>query len=172
MRRSALVGSLAALASLVLLGGCDEFFEGSHWPDCPEVQYPERHPELVTIDQGLWGDVWFWQGEFMPMCPSGVVFAVSREMQIYEVAGSDDVDMFQYGGFYSAVHTPLVAVVQSGENGFFEVALEPGRYSLFAVEDSLLYANGADGYGNICPVTVDTGQVVGVTFDITYESTR
>jgi hypothetical protein len=135
------------------------------------VQYPDHHPELVSIHQGLWGDVWFWQGDFMPMCPSGVVFPVSREMRIHELASFDDVDQAGYGPFYSAVHTPLVAVAQSGENGFFEVALEPGRYSVFSVEDTLLYANRFDGHGNIHPVTVDTAQVVGITFDITYEST-
>ncbi len=67
-----------------------------------------------------------------------------------------------------ALHTPLVATVQSAPNGFFEIPLAPGEYSLFAVEDTLLYANGGDGYGNIYPFTIEEGEIIGITFDITY----
>ena len=162
---SILVGLL--LTSAAWLAGCDIIFDDEEFV-CPGDRLPQRNHHKVTIEQGIWGDVWFWEGDFMPPCPTGTVTAVSREMRIHELAGLDDVDPPGYGRFYSAVHTPLVAVVQSGENGFFEVALEPGHYSIFAVEDTLLYANWFAGGGNINPVTVDPGAVTGITFDITY----
>jgi hypothetical protein len=163
-------GWVVAVALLVAVPGCR--WISDDYPDCPDTELPPTHGHRVTIEQGIWGDVWFWEGDFMPVCPSGTVTAVAREMRVYEVAGFDDVDVVGYSCFYTAVHTPLVAVVQSDEDGFFEVTLEPGRYSVFAVEDTLLYANGFDGYGNIYPVTVDTAQVIGFTFDITYLATE
>ena len=169
MRTGNILLVLCVLATLTL--GCTEKGHPPCGPDWCHVEYPPHNEDLVTIDQGVWGDVWFWEGDFMPPCPTGTVTAVSREMRIHELAGLDDVDPPGYGRFYSAVHTPLVAVVQSGDNGFFDVALEPGHYSIFAVEDTLLYANWFAGGGNINPVTVDPGEVTGITFDITYLST-
>ena len=127
--------------------------------------------DVVTIDQGIWGYVLFWEGDFRPPPPySGTITGVSREMHIYELASVDDVEPPGYDCFYSAVHTPLVAVVQSAGNGFFEVALDPGDYSIFSVEDGLLYANVFQG-GSIFPVTVDHGEAREITFDITYRAT-
>ena len=169
MRTGHILLVLSVLAALTL--GCTDKGHSPSGLDLCQVEYPPHNEDLVTIDQGVWGDVWFWEGDFMPPCPTGTVTAVSREMRIHELAGLDDVDPPGYGRFYSAVHTPLVAVVESGSNGFFEVALEPGHYSIFAVEDTLLYANWFAGGGNINPVTVDPGEVTGITFDITYLST-
>jgi hypothetical protein len=91
-------------------------------------------------------------------------------MRIYEVAGLDDVDPAGHGSFYSAVHTPLVAIAESGDNGFFEAALAPGEYSVFALEDTLLYASWVAGGGSVSPVTVEVGEVTGVIFEIKYLS--
>jgi hypothetical protein len=162
---------LVLFAPAALLLGCSE--EGHPPPSGPgpcQVDYPEHNENLVTIDQGVWGDVWFWEGDFMPPCPTGTVTAVSRQMRIYEVAGLDDVDPAGHGSFYSAVHTPLVAIVESGDNGFFEAALAPGEYSVFALEDTLLYASWVAGGGSVSPVTVEVGEVTGVIFEITYLS--
>lgn len=114
----------------------------------------------------------------MPTCPSGSVTAVGREMRIHELTNLADVveadgrpmhpDLS--GPFYAQVNTPLVATVWSDANGFFQAALAPGQYSIFAVEGNLLYANGFDGAGNIFPVEVKSGEVTGVTFSITYRA--
>jgi hypothetical protein len=137
----------------------------------PGVEPPQQGGDVVTIDQGIWGYVWFWEGDFMPPGPySGTVTGVSREMRIHELTSVDEVEPPDYYCFYSAVNTPLVAVVQSGSNGFFEVALEPGHYSIFAVEDGLLYANSFYD-GNIFSVTVEPGEATSISFDITYLAT-
>jgi hypothetical protein len=130
---------------------------------------PERNDDRVTISQGVWGDVWYWEGNFMPVCPTGTVQAVVREMRIHALASSSDVEHTEHGAFYSKVNTPLIATVWSGSNGFFQATLPAGTYSVFAVEqDSLLYANGFDGEGHIYPVEVKDGKAAGIRFDITY----
>ena len=169
MRTGHILLILCALAALAL--GCTQKSHSPCGPHPCQVDYPPHNEDLVTIDQGVWGDVWFFEGDFMPPCPTGTVTAVSREVRIHELAGLDDVDPPGYGCFYSAVHTPIVAVVQSGDNGFFEAALEPGQYSIFAVEDTVLYASWFGGGGIISPVTVAPGEATGIIFDIRYLST-
>jgi hypothetical protein len=124
----------------------------------------------VTIQQGLWGYVWFWEGNFMPGCPTGKVSAVSRELRIHELTSWDQVDHTSRVTFYSSIHTPLVGFVRSDQAGFFEIELPPGTYSVFALEDTLYYANGFDGFGNIYPVPVKEGEVTEIRFDIDYKS--
>jgi hypothetical protein len=156
---------------LALLPGCRWPLSGDDSDDCPDTQLPPHNTDRVTIEQGMWGDVWFWEGDFMPICPSGTVTAVSREMRIHELTSMNDVESPGPGAFYTAIHTALVATATGDSQGFFEVELEPGTYSVFAIEDSMFYANGFDGMGHIWPVTVNEGQVTGITFSITYLST-
>jgi hypothetical protein len=159
------VALVLTLGMLLLVLGCSD-----DW-GCKHVRYPASNARKVTIKQGMWGDVWFWQGDFMPVCPSGTVTAVAREMRIYELTSSDQVDYAGSGTFYSAIHTQLVATTHSDNKGFFQVELPAGWYSLFAVEDTLFYANLFDGSGNIFPVLVEEGKVTDAHFDIDYLST-
>jgi len=126
---------------------------------------------MVTIQQGVWGDVWFWEGDFMPQdCPTWTVKGVSRELRIHEPTSFDQVDPAGDGPFYEAVRTPLVATVRSDELGFFEIELEPGTYSIFAVEDTLFYCSRGDAQGNLYPFVVREGEVTGIRFDIWYKT--
>ncbi len=136
----------------------------------PSSGYPGRNPECVTIAEGVWGDVWFWDGDFQAVCPQGTVTPAIREMRIHELAMPDDVMPGPGASFYTEVTTPLVATVRSDRFGFFEAGIPPGTYSVFAVEDTLLYANGTGSGGEICPVTVVPGKVTATRFDITYRA--
>jgi hypothetical protein len=124
----------------------------------------------VTIGEGLWADVWFWQGDFMPVCSEGTVTPVGREIRIYQVATIADVTAGPRVGSYREVQTPLVDTVQSDRFGFFEADVPPGTYSVFAVEDTLLLTNGVDDDGNVHPVVVRDGQVTSTRLDITYQA--
>lgn len=139
---------------------------------CPGIS-PQRNNDKVTISQGLWGDVWFWEGDFMPMispsCASGTITAVVREIYIHELTTFDDVDE-ESPTFYSSINTPLIAVAQSDTDGFFEVELSPGSYSVFAKEGDLYYANGFGHYGEIYPIEVVLNNLTEIRFDITYLS--
>jgi hypothetical protein len=144
-------------------------------PDCGP-HYPPRNVGSVRIAEGVWGDVWFWQGDFMPMCPTGTVKPVVREVLFYELTSmdsvvQDSVVQVGYGSFYSQVHSKLVGSTFSSAHGFFEIRLPPGTYSVFVREDSLLYSNLFDGEGHIFPVVVRKNEVTGIRFDIRYAST-
>ncbi|MDZ7765838.1 MAG: hypothetical protein U5K00_15710 [Melioribacteraceae bacterium] len=32
----------------------------------------------MTISEGVWGNVWFWEGDFMPGSPDGTITPVIR----------------------------------------------------------------------------------------------
>ena len=161
--------------AVILLLACTTVVLGSRrrtsLPAPTDVDPPAEEDDVVSITEGIWGYVLFWEGDFRPPPPySGTITGVSREMHIYELTSVNDVEPPGYDCFYSAVHTSLAAVVQSADNGFFEVALDPGDYSIFSVEDGLLYANVFQG-GSIFPVTVEQGEAREITFDITYRAT-
>ena len=157
---------LAIVPVCAVQGGCGDATS----PVCEHtLELPPRNAARVSVTQGLWGDVWFWEGDFMPTCPSGSVTAVGREMRIHERASLSDVVPAGLP-FFLQVNTSLVATVWSDSDGFFQAALPHGQYSVFSVEDSLLYANRFDGLGHIFPVEVKDGEVTGVTFDITYRA--
>ena len=137
---------------------------------CYHKDYPPGGNHKVTINQGLWGDVWYWKGDFQPE-GFGTICQVKREIYIFALTTMDDVlKPKPYGPFYSKINTNLVTTIKSDTTGFFQVALEPGSYSLFVKEDTCFYSNLSDGHGAIFPVTIDSGKVVGVRIDITYEA--
>lgn len=133
---------------------------------------PERNHDKVTIQQGIWGDIWFWEGDFMPVCMNGTITPVVREVRIHELTHTDYVVRTSrpYSAFYDEINTKLISTVCSDSDGFFEVNLPVGHYSLFVVEDTLFYSNSSDGYGNLSPVEVKDNEVVEIRFDITYKA--
>ncbi len=150
---------LVLLAFTVL--GCGDSTSPCH----SDLAFPPKHPERVTVSQGVWGLVAFWEGDFMPHCLSGTITPVGREMRIHALTRPDQVE--GVGPFFSEVRTPEVARVWSDADGFFQAALAPGKYSLFSVEDTALYANRLSS-GALCPFTVSPDTVIAVTFDITW----
>lgn len=53
----------------------------------------------------------------------------------------------------------LVKQVNTDSEGFFQVVLAPGTYSVFIVVSDNIYANSGDGQGGINPLTVVHGAV-------------
>jgi hypothetical protein len=155
-----IVTSLIVVATIAI-GGCNDLGSG--------YRIPPDTSNQVTITQGIWGNVWFWEGDFMPGSVSGTITPVQREVLVYEATRYDSV-VFAGGGFYRAIFTKLVAVTRSNATGFYEVSLPPGKYSLFVVEDSLYYANPSDNMGHIQPGTVAANQVTKVQIDIDYRA--
>ena len=174
MRVSVVILVGLVLGSLAWLAGCDVIFDdGDSDYVCPGDRLPPRNQHRVTIGQGIWGDVWFWDGDFMPPCPSGSVTAVSREIRIHELTSLDQVVVHPelHPAFYTEVVSSLIATTWSDSDGFFEAELDAGMYSVFAIEDSLYFANGSDGYGNIWPIEVVDGEVSETLFHIDYLKT-
>ena len=136
---------------------------------CYTASNPPGNSEKVTIEQGVWGNVWFWSGNFMPIS-RGEICQVERTIYIFEPARKEDVEQIGYSSFYSEVNTNLVASIDSDADGFFQVELEPGDYSVFVEENGDYYANGFGGDGQISPFEVEEGKLTELHLNITYKA--
>jgi len=161
------MNKLFSLFLIILMLSCSK--DSEHESNCYKETDPPRNSHKVTIKQGVWGDVWFWSGDFMPV-GRGVICQVKRKVYVYELTTFSDVEQIDYTSFFSAINTKLVTIVESDNEGFFQIELETGNYSLFVKEDGKFYSN-LFGSNGIFPVNVDLDQVSEVRFDITYKAT-
>lgn len=139
--------------------------------DCFESIQPKRNTDLVSIKQGIWGDIWYWEGDFMPFCPSGTISPIQKTIYVFEAANRLEVERDDRGGFYLAISTELIDSVHSDENGFFQIELDTGGYSLFIKEEGKYYATMSNSIG-ISGVIVKKGEVSDFLFNITHSSTQ
>jgi hypothetical protein len=120
--------------------------------------------------QGITGKVVWVSGNQMPgpgnqnRPPEGI----QREIHIYKPATPQQTK--QANGFYTAVHTELVATVLTNANGSFTAKLPPGEYSVFTKEKEGLFANIFDGQGRIHVIEVKPGNFTEITFRVDYQA--
>lgn len=155
----------------LILTGC-----GSSSSDAQGTSSLPTNESKVTAAQGVWGNVWFWSGNFMPSVVGtesspGNITPVVREIFVYKATTKSDVMPYSFGEFYSYIPSELVAQTSSDETGFFQVTLSPGTYSIFVKEGSAFYANKFDGQGRVNPVEVVPGAVTKLQIDINYQAT-
>jgi hypothetical protein len=134
---------------------------------------PEMPGDQVTITQGIWGKVTFWDGDFMPTIPQnspGSITPVEREVWIFRATRYDSVESLG-GGFYKQILTQLVLKTRSNDRGFYQAALQPGKYSVFVREGLLFYGNGTDSAGHIVSGVVKGNALTEVPVAITYKAT-
>ncbi len=136
---------------------------------------PGSTDTIPTIHQGVYGKVYFWQGDFMPTVPPapprGSITPVKRTVVVHVPTRADSVEQVNYSAFYRAILTQRIGLTTSNDAGFYQIELPPGRYSFFIVEDTLFYANGGDGYGYILPATVVQDSLTKLDINITYKAT-
>ena len=170
MRRLALSSAVAAL----LLGGCGIVDPN----DCGEPFLPAPPAGRVTIEQGVWGRVLFREGDFSPRvggaCSSGSVAPVSRTVYVFRpvtwsalVAAGGDATL------HDRIPAEVVDSVRAGEDGFYQLRLPPGLYSVIAREDARFFVNhfGDTEFGlTAAPVRVPEGGVVFREIDIDYRA--
>jgi len=101
----------------------------------------------------------------------GDICQVQRIVYIYELTTMEEVDQIGYAPFFSNIYTNLITTAESDAEGFFQVTLEPGTYSLFIKEGGNYYSNSYGGGREIFPVTVTEGEVTEVLINITTEAT-
>ncbi|NOX64478.1 MAG: carboxypeptidase regulatory-like domain-containing protein [Chlorobi bacterium] len=157
---------LLALISTFLLTACKDS------PTSNKLQYPPDNESKVTITQGVWGNVWFWEGNFMPIVDPdhARITPVIRKIYVYEATNDSMVERSGIGPFFSKINSKLITTLSSGIDGFYQVSLPPGKYSFFVKEDSLFYANGWDGEGDILSAVVTENNIVKNQIDITYKA--
>ena len=133
--------------------------------------YPPDNSERVTISEGVWGNVWFWEGNFMPGSPDGTITPVVREIYVYKATKGNLVqrDDYRYP-LIRDINSELVTVIKSDVSGFFEVALPEGKYSFFAKEDSLFFGSESDEEGFLMSAEVISNQVTKRQININYKA--
>ncbi|HLP37035.1 hypothetical protein [Lacibacter sp.] len=128
----------------------------------------------ISVSQGVYGTVHFTQGNCMPAGSSVLTDCrtcpVKRKVRIYNYSLiSDAVRSSNSSVFFESLNTTLIAETESDANGFFQVTLQPGTYTMVVVENGKLYANSGDGQGGINPFTVGSG-IKNVDMRITYKA--
>jgi hypothetical protein len=120
--------------------------------------------------QGIMGSVFWVSGNQMPGPGKENIpqQGVRREILVYRLANLKDVE--QTDGFFTTVHTELVARAWSDQEGAFKIKLSPGTYSLFVKESNGLFANLYDASSNINPVVVKAREYTWITIAIDYEA--
>lgn len=131
---------------------------------CDIQKVYEENAARVTISNGIWGTVSSMEGNCMPMVyPSGSTCThcpVKRTVKIYEYTLiSQATPSGNSGVFFDNFNTPLLAQADTDENGFFQINIAPGKYTIAVVENGKLYANGRDGQGGLNPVTLSAGKL-------------
>lgn len=129
-----------------------------------------KSTEAQTVDQGIVGQVKWYEGNLMPGPDNKATQgeAVQREVHIYELVSMNEMPRKEE--LYEEAPSKLVKKVTTDENGNFTAALPPGRYSVFTKEDKGLFASISDGDGNINPVTVKEGELTEIKIDINYKA--
>jgi hypothetical protein len=122
----------------------------------PSTKEPVDYSKLVTIKQGLWGSCAYLTGDCeLPVnansCKS---YPVKRTIYIYTLTFDSQAVRTTSPLFYNQINTQLIAQTQSDENGFYQIALLPGQYSLFIFEQNKYYCISTGGQLQLGPVTV------------------
>ena len=126
----------------------------------------------VTINNGIWGTVSSMEGNCMPPtnpstcknCP------VKRTIQVYQYTTLNQATPSGNSGvFFDSFNTPLVAQTTADDDGFFQMNLPAGSYSIAIIENGKIYANGFDGSGGITPFSHTSG-VQKLNLTMTYKA--
>ena len=117
-----------------------------------------------TIREGIYGFVIERYGDWMPTYgynPNRGERPVQREVYVYEKTNNADLLAIKvYGPKVDPKVMPTACVARSASsrNGFYEIPLPAGEYSVFILEDGGLVQSYSDGQGWLSPVTVEKGE--------------
>lgn len=127
-----------------------------------EDEEEQQETQKVSITQGIYGTVLERYGDWMPGLDSDHgERPISIGIYVYEYTKVSDFESLYYGYYPTdKMPKPLVAKTFSKSNGFYEISLAPGTYSIFLLEDGKMKADGLDGYGGVNPVTIDSGEII------------
>lgn len=138
--------------------------------------YTDNEKKL-TLAKGVWGTVASSEGDCMPsvspgppvLNTCGYTCPVKRTIKVYAYTLATNATHY-LGDFYTDFNSTLVAETESDENGFYQVNVPDGHYSLAIVEDGKLYANTWDTAGGLTPMII-SNDVQKVNLTMTYKMT-
>jgi hypothetical protein len=127
----------------------------------------------MNVKQGIEGYVYRVSGNQMPSpdAPPSRPRGVKTKVYVYELTNIQQVVKEGQGAFYRSINTKFIKVFETNSKGFFRVALQPGKYSLFTKKDNLFYANIFDGKNNIAPIEVLPKALSKVEIKVDYDAT-
>jgi len=131
-------------------------------------QIVAKNNTKIAIKTGVSGTLLKIEGDCMPTRGISTCkeYPVSRTLYVYEY--TTFLNVVGYGPLYYTVNSKLIGLCTADTEGFFQIALLPGKYSIFIKENDGLYANGLDGQGGINPVTVKTDSVSSIKLMLSY----
>ena len=132
----------------------------------------KHNQKKISITEGIWGTLVQTEGNCMPGVSGGIFgknksckqYPIQREIEVYEYTTWEETE-YTYPPFFEKVYTKLIATITCDKEGFFELELKPGKYSVFIKENELLYANSYYGQG-IMPVTVETSKISEINLNL------
>lgn len=161
---------LIVLTSALFLNSCLDGIKN----ECQQVQVPDvrGEREKVTIDEGVYGLTLYWQGDFRGVCSQGSITKVGTRLHFYEPTQQNQTTILSLEGFYSEIRTQRIGTANSNQDGFFEIELEPGSYSVFAedTDEGVFYSFGMNDSGIINPVVVYPDSVSAFQFNFVFEA--
>jgi hypothetical protein len=142
------------------------------WTDKTKKLHNQNNNK-VSINQGIWGTLVQTVGALpeksVPISVDSIFEQkpIQRELVIYEYT---TIDKTKYkGNIFYDIQTNQVATTTCDEDGFFELTLNPGTYSVFIKEkNGDLYANRFTAKAGIMPVTVLLSDVSEVRLNLFY----
>ena len=191
MRQSTFVKSVLC-ALLPIICHCNHLFDSSS-PDCADKNTQSTissGSEKVTISQGIWGDIRYWTGDFMPKVSStqdpcssssGRIYNVKREVFIFPTINpftSPSSVQLDVAGlpFILQINATPVLTVWSDDNGFFQATLPAGSYSVLPKDTfngkTFYYASRYDIAGNIQTANITTGKTAQIILNIYFNATH
>jgi hypothetical protein len=156
--------TLLYLLLLPFFPGCDKSTEETiSNTACDMNTTYTRNASKTNISNGIYGTVSSMEGNCMPMVqPSSNTCThcpVNRTLRVHALTRSQDATSVSgKPGFYTSVNTLLIREITTDNEGFFQVELPPGQYSVFILENGWLHAASMDGNGGLNTVTVTSGR--------------
>jgi len=130
---------------------------------------------VKTDTQGIMGQVYWLEGNQMPqMVEEGKEVqrpekkGAARTIRIHQLTHINQARLGDY--LFGDIETPLVAEVETDDQGRFSVELPVGKYSVFTVEESGYFANIFDLDSYINPIEVEKGEWTQADILVNYEA--
>lgn len=151
------------LALLLLLFACQK--DNYDWTNKIDRLY-KHNEKKISITEGIWGTLIQREGNWMPGANGNPLeFPAQREIAVYEYTTINQINGHPTS---CEVLTKLISTTTCDKEGFYELKLKPGKYSVFLKEKGKLYANGGDSYGGLNSVIVETSKVSKMNLVIDY----
>jgi hypothetical protein len=144
----------------MVLFGCDK--DNGTPAECDIQKVQADNAAKVTITTGIWGTISSMEGDCMPgvapapstcsHCPVKRIVRVYQYTTVMQATPSGNSQIF-----FDSFSTALVAETETDENGFYQVSVPPGQYTVVNLENGKIYANSRDGQMGLSPVSLSSG---------------